>query len=98
MDCVVNLWTFLCVGVCLYVCILHHVVSPQMLEESVGSPETGVADACEPPPRCWELNPSLLQEQHALNCHLSNPVYGLSNIKITRFTMRPKNEILGILQ
>lgn len=30
------------------------------------TPRTGVIDGCELPHKCWELSPSLLQEQHEL--------------------------------
>jgi E3 ubiquitin-protein ligase NEDD4 len=34
-------------------------------DESAGSSETGLTDDCEPPCRCWELNPSPLQKSES---------------------------------
>ena len=39
---------------------------PLQVEESVGSPGTGVTDSCEQPRGCWELKPCPLEEQPAL--------------------------------
>jgi hypothetical protein len=41
------------------ICVLTYVC----LYEGVISPETGVADGCELPCGCWELNPGPLEEQ-----------------------------------
>ena len=41
----------------------HCVWCPQRLEDGTGSPETGVADGCEPTCGCCESNPGSLEEQ-----------------------------------
>jgi hypothetical protein len=52
----IDLW-FICMPVFyLHVCLC----------EDVRSHETGVPDSCELPCRCWELNPSPLEEQSVL--------------------------------
>lgn len=43
---------FMCIGVCLHVC----------LSEGVGLPGTGNTDICELPCGCWELNLDPLEE------------------------------------
>lgn len=52
---------------CLYV---HHMHAwcPWMPEKGVGSPGTRVVDGCELRCRCWNPNPSPLQEKQVLNC------------------------------
>lgn len=38
----------------------------QRTDKGIGSLEPGITDGCEPRCGCWELNPSPLQEQHAI--------------------------------
>lgn len=59
---------FMCINVlpsCVYV---QHVCAwcPRRSEEGVGYPRPGLMDNCEPPCRCWKLNPDPLQEQPVL--------------------------------
>ena len=58
-------FSFMCMSVLLACMTVYHmhVWCPQESEDVIGSPETGVADCCKTPYRCWELNLGLLQEQ-----------------------------------
>lgn len=55
----------LCIWIfCLHVCLITKCVQCQKRpEEDIVSPPTKVADGCEPPFGCWELNMGLLKEQ-----------------------------------
>lgn len=55
---------------CMYVCIPCTCLVPEEFRKSVGSPESGVADDCEPPCGCWETNPGPLEELSHLSCPL----------------------------
>lgn len=53
-----------CLPSCMHVQHVY-VWCPERPEEGgAGAPETGVIDSRESPCGCWELNPSLLEEQH----------------------------------
>lgn len=55
---------FMCVLLCLHLCLcMTWLQCPWTPEEGVGSPGTGATDTWAPPHRCWESNPSPLQEQ-----------------------------------
>jgi hypothetical protein len=45
------------------VCALHGCLELVKARRSVCSSGTGVTDNCEPPCKCWELNPGPLEEQ-----------------------------------
>lgn len=55
---------FMCVLLCLHLCLCTTWLQcPRTPEEGAGSPGTGATDTWAPPHRCWESNPSPLQEQ-----------------------------------
>jgi hypothetical protein len=58
----------MCLGILpTYISINHvHAWCLQWPEQGVRSPGAGITDHCEPPCRCWELNPGPLQEQPVL--------------------------------
>lgn len=54
----------MCVLLCLHLCLcMTWLQCPWTPEEGVGFPGTGATDTWAPPHRCWESNPSPLQEQ-----------------------------------
>lgn len=53
----------------MYVCAPHACLVPKKPEEAVKFPVAGVADTCELPCRCRELNPGSLEEQSAFLTH-----------------------------
>lgn len=61
--CVHLILSCLCVSVCIYVCTSYACLLPEEARRAVGVPGTGVTDSCEPPRKCWESNPGLLQEK-----------------------------------
>lgn len=54
-----------------------------VLEDSIGSPGTGVTDDCEPPCGCWKWDLHPLEEQAVLSATDSSPVQQMS-FKIER--------------
>ena len=51
----------------MYVCAPSVCLVPEEeLEEGVGSPGIGFIGGCEPPCKCWELNPGPLEKQPML--------------------------------
>lgn len=49
---------------CIHVCYIH--ASPVGAKEDIGLLGTGVPGGCEPPCRCWEVNPGPLEEHPGL--------------------------------
>lgn len=55
------------------------------VKEGIILPEIGLTTSCKPPFKCWELNPSSLQEPEELSCHeqtLQPPVVDYERVYI----------------
>lgn len=66
--CLKFIFYFVSINVCLYFVHVHHICAwfPERPEKEVGSYGTGVPDSCEKPCRCWESNPSPLEDHLVL--------------------------------
>lgn len=80
-----KLYLFMCMGAlfaCMSVCCACLV--PWEARKGVESPETGVADRCKMPCRCWELNPASLEEKPVVL--ITGPAFQPANYTLLKWS------------